>query len=50
MLDHISLGITNLTRARRFYEREGWTADGGVKIEEFGGRPLREVRYTVGVQ
>jgi GNAT superfamily N-acetyltransferase len=37
-------------RARRFYEREGWTADGGVKIEEFGGRPLREVRYTVGVQ
>lgn len=37
-------------RARRFYEREGWAADGGVKTEEFGGRPLTEVRYTVGLR
>ena len=32
-------------RARRFYEREGWTADGGVKADDFGGRAVREVRY-----
>ena len=32
-------------RARRFYEREGWADDGGVKEDDFGGRLLREVRY-----
>jgi GNAT superfamily N-acetyltransferase len=32
-------------RARRFYGREGWTPDGGVKDGTFGGRALREVRY-----
>ena len=32
-------------RARRFYEREGWTADGAVKTERFGAREVREVRY-----
>jgi GNAT superfamily N-acetyltransferase len=32
-------------RARRFYEREGWTADGAVKAERFGAREVREVRY-----
>jgi ribosomal protein S18 acetylase RimI-like enzyme len=36
-------------RARRFYEREGWAADGGVKDEDFGGRSLREVRYRRGL-
>lgn len=33
-------------RARRFYERNGWEPDGGTKTEVFGGRPLRELRYT----
>ena len=32
-------------RARAFYERAGWRADGGAKIEEFGGAQLSEVRY-----
>ena len=32
-------------RARRFYEREGWAPDGGVKHQAFGDRTLREVRY-----
>ncbi|HUP85561.1 MAG TPA: GNAT family N-acetyltransferase [Acidimicrobiales bacterium] len=32
-------------RARRFYEREGWTPDGGVKDDEFGGQVVHEVRY-----
>jgi GNAT superfamily N-acetyltransferase len=32
-------------RARRFYEREGWTPDGGVKIERRPGFTLRQVRY-----
>ena len=31
--------------ARRFYERCGFTLDGGVCTEEFGGVPLAEVRY-----
>ena len=34
-------------RARRFYEREGWTLDGGRKEDEFLGLPVAEVRYRV---
>jgi RimJ/RimL family protein N-acetyltransferase len=30
------------TRARRFYEREGWSADGETKSSMFD---IREVRY-----
>lgn len=33
------------TRARRFYEREGWAADGATAVGEKGGVPLHEVRY-----
>lgn len=36
-------------RARRFYEREGWAADGASQVEEFGGAPLTEVRYVRGI-
>ncbi|MEM9466428.1 MAG: GNAT family N-acetyltransferase [Actinomycetota bacterium] len=32
-------------RARAFYERQGWFADGGRKIEEIGGVELAEIRY-----
>jgi ribosomal protein S18 acetylase RimI-like enzyme len=32
-------------RARRFYEREGWIADGGRREEEFLGVRVPEVRY-----
>jgi len=32
-------------RARRFYERGGWAADGGTKTENIGGEQLEEVRY-----
>jgi RimJ/RimL family protein N-acetyltransferase len=32
-------------RARRFYEREGWTRDGGRREEEFLGVPVAEIRY-----
>ena len=32
-------------RARRFYERQGWRADGGRKVEEIGGVDLAEIRY-----
>ena len=31
-------------RARRFYEREGWAADGATKVERYGVR-VTEVRY-----
>jgi GNAT superfamily N-acetyltransferase len=34
-------------RARRFYEREGWTCDGGRKQEQFLGTELAEVRYAI---
>ncbi len=32
-------------RARRFYEREGWLADGMMKEEERPGFTLRQLRY-----
>ncbi len=32
-------------RARRFYEREGWTVDGASKLEKIGGVELVEQRY-----
>jgi len=32
-------------RARRFYARAGWTADGAAKQEDIGGSPVTEVRY-----
>jgi GNAT superfamily N-acetyltransferase len=34
-------------RARRFYEREGWTHDGGWREEEFLGVRVNEVRYRI---
>jgi ribosomal protein S18 acetylase RimI-like enzyme len=34
-------------RARRFYEREGWTVDGARKEEEWLGVPISEVRYRI---
>jgi ribosomal protein S18 acetylase RimI-like enzyme len=33
-------------RARHFYEREGWHADGGTKDDVFGGDTVAEVRYV----
>lgn len=32
-------------RARRFYERYGWTPDGGEKSDDFRGATVTEVRY-----
>ncbi len=34
-------------RARRFYERAGWSADGATKVEQREGFVLREVRYRM---
>ena len=34
-------------RARRFYEREGWTLDGAAKRDEFLGVEVPEVRYRI---
>lgn len=33
-------------RGRRFYEKEGWTADGGSKVDTFAGQEVVERRYT----
>lgn len=33
------------TRARAFYERQGWVLGGGLKLEEIGGTQVTEVRY-----
>ncbi len=35
------------TRARNFYEREGWHTDGATKTEDFQGFALHEVRYVL---
>lgn len=35
------------TRARRFYERNGWAPDGAVKCEERPGFVLKEMRYRI---
>ena len=32
-------------RARRFYERGGWVADGVTRTEAIGGEPVPQVRY-----
>ena len=37
---------TENPRARRFYEREGWVADGGAKDDEIGGALVAELRYA----
>lgn len=33
-------------RARRFYEKEGWAADGATKLDTFAGQEVVELRYT----
>jgi GNAT superfamily N-acetyltransferase len=33
-------------RARRFYEKHGWTHDGHEHLLDFDGVPIPEVRYT----
>jgi RimJ/RimL family protein N-acetyltransferase len=34
------------SRAQRFYESAGWTADGERRTIEFAGQPIPEVRYA----
>ena len=34
-------------RARRFYEQDGWRADGALKTEEQAGVAPHEVRYRL---
>ncbi|MDF9816478.1 GNAT family N-acetyltransferase [Streptomyces sp. SPB162] len=38
--------LADNARARRFYERAGFTADGAEQREEYGEVSLREVRYV----
>lgn len=33
--------------ARRFYERQGWVAEDGIRVEEIGGGTVSEVRYRL---
>lgn len=37
--------LTGNGRARHFYERAGWHADGGAKVDDFRGFPIDEMRY-----
>ena len=37
-------------RARTFYERARWHADGGTKEDNFGGREVTEVRYRTALE
>lgn len=34
-------------RARRFYEREGWSSDGAARADDVGGAVVEEVRYRI---
>ena len=35
------------TRARRFYEAGGWTADGATRNEPVNGEPVDQLRYSL---
>jgi len=37
-------------RARRFYERGGWAADGVTRTEPIGGEPVAQLRYGRAVE
>lgn len=37
--------LADNARARRFYEMAGYTTDGAVRTDEYGGVSLRDVRY-----
>jgi RimJ/RimL family protein N-acetyltransferase len=37
--------LTDNARARRFYEAAGWRPDGTVRILDFDGTPIEEIRY-----
>ncbi|MGW7332642.1 N-acetyltransferase family protein [Streptomyces sp. NPDC054840] len=39
--------LTDNTRARRFYERAGYVADGAVQADDYDGVSLTEVRYRL---
>jgi GNAT superfamily N-acetyltransferase len=39
--------IEDNPRTRRFYELAGWRLDGGVKVEEWLGAVVRELRYRI---
>jgi len=39
--------LSDNPRARRFYEREGWVADGAEREHEFLGVPVAETRYRI---
>lgn len=45
--DRVELWVlSNNDRARRFYEIDGWVADGAEKTEALGGGVVHEVRYV----
>ena len=39
--------LTTNERARRFYERHGWAADGATKVVDLAGAELAESRYRL---
>ena len=42
---HVLWVLTDNWPARRFYERQGFAADGAVRTLDFDGTPIEEVRY-----
>ena len=44
MIDHVSVPVRDLKRARAFYEREGWSTDGVAIPEPLLGLDLLEYR------
>ena len=39
--------LSDNPRARRFYEREGWVADGTERVDELLGTTVAETRYRI---
>jgi GNAT superfamily N-acetyltransferase len=42
--------IDENTRARRFYEHNGWQCDGNQRDRTIGDGLVREVRYRIGIE
>lgn len=38
--------LTANERARRFYDRGGWTPDGATRVEPVNGEPVAQLRYA----
>jgi ribosomal protein S18 acetylase RimI-like enzyme len=41
--------LSTNARAARFYERQGWARDGGIRVQQFGGAVVIDHRWARGL-